>query len=120
MIGDKTVAYAAAVHPCFEDLMQAAAQLAGLLVLNRKDPLLRRSAEEACQRAMDGLSKANVSASARLYHEHLLNAAARIKEAQRTSGDPLPLLKSADTHLRAAARALPGFQMVSFERACCA
>jgi len=107
------IRYTQEVYPAFEDLKQALAQLAGLLVLNHRDPQLRRSAEEAYQRAMDGLN-IHVPAPARQRHCHLLQAAAYVGEALHTTLDPLPHLKAADAELRAA-----GFQMVDFTHACC-
>jgi hypothetical protein len=83
MIDDKTAVYIKVVYPCFEDLKQAASQLAGLLVLNRRDPELRRSAEEAYKRAMDGLN-VPVPARAEEHHARLLNAATAIGESLRT------------------------------------
>jgi hypothetical protein len=118
MISDKTVAYIAAVHPAFEDLKQATAQLAGLLVLRQRDPQLRRSAEEAYARAMDTLN-VRVPTEAKPHHAHLLKAAAQLNSALHTQHDPLPFLKAADADLRAASRILPGFPMVDFQNACC-
>ena len=118
MIDDKTVRYISAVYPAFEDLKQAASQLAGLLVLNKRDPELRRSAEEACKRAADTLATP-VPAQAKTHHEYLLKAAAKLDRALRSSVDTLPILKSACTDLRAASHTLPGFEMVSFDHACC-
>jgi hypothetical protein len=118
MINDKTAVYIKAVYPCFEDLKQASSQLAGLLVLNNLDPELRRSAEEALQRAMDGLLVA-VPARAKEHHGHLMRAAAAVRQSLRTQHDPLPFLKDAHAHLRAAGRSLPGFEMIDLNHACC-
>lgn len=107
------IQYTQSVYPAFEDLKQAATQLAGLLVLNHRDPQLRRSAEEAYNRAMDRLN-VHVPAQAKTRHQRLLNAAANVREALHTKHDPLPYLKAADADLRAA-----GFQMVDFTHACC-
>ena len=105
--------YTQAVYPAFEDLKQATMQLAGLLVLRQRDPQLRRSAEEAYQRAMDGLN-VNVPSRAKARHSRLLNAAAHVHEALQTKHDPLPHLKAADAALRAA-----GFPMIDFKHSCC-
>jgi hypothetical protein len=107
------IQYTQSVYPAFEDLKQAAAQLAGLLVLKQRDPQLRRSAEDAYYRALDGLN-INVPTEAKARHKRLLNAAANVHEALHTAHDPLPYLKAADAELRAA-----GFQMVDFTHACC-
>jgi hypothetical protein len=124
---DQTVAYALAVQPCFEDLKQVAAQLAGLLVLEAAgsnnatpDHPMRKSAEQVYKKALDGIRSTRVTAGARVHHHHLLTAAARLNDALHTIGDALPLLESAYAELRLASRALPGFQMISFERGCCA
>jgi hypothetical protein len=107
------IQYTQSVYPAFEDLKQAAAQLAGLLVLKQRDPQLRRCAEEAYHRAMDTLTM-HVPVQAKARHTRLLQAATHIHEALQTNHDPLPYLKAADAELRAA-----GFQMVDFTHACC-
>jgi hypothetical protein len=117
MIDDQTTFYIQHVYSAFEDLKQAASQLAGLLVLSRRDPELRRSAEEACRRARDILDTP-VPARAKAHHRYLMDAAAKLREAIETSADPLPYLKEAHANLRAASHTLPGFEMVSFEHAC--
>jgi hypothetical protein len=124
MIDDQTTAYILAVQVYFEDLKQVAAQLAGLLVLDaagaaRDHPMLA-SAGRAYENAADGLKRVRVPARAKAHHNHLLAAAAKLDEALRTSGDTLRLLESAYAELRSASRALPGFQMISFEQGCCA
>ena len=135
VIDDRTAAYIVAVHPCFEDLRQAAAQLAGLLVLaatGSKDasphhPMLE-TAKEACAQAVDGVKRSGaiVTDHARPHHRHLLEASDALRRAL-TSADAWPIdvdavlapLGIAYRHLQAASRTLPGFQMVSFEQACC-
>lgn len=123
-IDDQTVAYTIAVQPYFEDLKQVAAQLAGLLVLDAAgaapDHPMLASAGQAYKNAADGLKSARVPASARVHHNHLLAAAAKLDEALRESADPLLSLEIAYVELRSASRALPGFRMISFERGCCA
>jgi hypothetical protein len=105
----------------FEDLKSVAAQLAGFLVLEasgaRTDPQLLVSAEQVYRNAVDGLR------SARKPERHLLAAASKLDAAlceMRTRRDALPLLESAYADLRAAARAIPGLQMIAFEQGCCA
>jgi hypothetical protein len=124
MIDDQTTAYILAVQAYFEDLKQVAAQLAGLLVLEAAgaapDHPMLASAGRAYQNAADGLKSVRVTARAKAHHNHLLAAAAKLDESLRTSGDTLRLLESAYAELRSASRALPGFQMISFEQGCCA
>jgi hypothetical protein len=124
MIDDQTVAYTLTAQTYFEDLKQVAAQLAGLLVLDAAGALpdhpMRRSAEQVYKHAVDGLRSVRVPVRARLHHDRLLAAATMLHEALQGSGDPLIPLESAYAELRGASRALPGFQMISFERGCCA
>jgi hypothetical protein len=129
-IDDQTAAYVLAAQPCFEDLKQVAAQLAGLLVLEASgsrnatpDHPMLASAEQAYRNAADGLRSARVPARARMHHDHLLTASAKLQGAlrsMRASADPLALIEGAYADLRSASRTLPGFQMISFERGCCA
>jgi len=129
-IDDRMAAYVAAVHPCFEDLKQVAAQLAGFLVLHAAGsesakphhPLLE-SAHRVFQCAEGGIKAAPVLRGAREHHAHLLNAAALLEEVLSSllrRGDPLVLLQQAWAELRAASRMLPGFSILDFERGCCA
>jgi hypothetical protein len=104
----------------FEDLKLVAAQLAGFLVLAgsgaRLDPLLLTSAELVYRQAVDSLR------SSRAPERHLLAAAAKLDGVlaeMRKQRDALPLLESAYADLRAASRAIPGVQMVAFDRGCC-
>ena len=104
----------------FEDLKLVAAQLAGFLVLAgsgaRLDPLLLTSAELVYRQAGDSLR------SSRVPERHLVAAAAKLAAVltqMRMQRDALPLLESAYTDLRAASRAIPGVQMVAFDRGCC-
>jgi hypothetical protein len=129
-IDDKTTAYILSTQSCFEDLKQVAAQLAGQLVLAAAgsrnatpDHPMLLSARRVYTNAVDGLRSAEVTARARLHHSHLSMAAAKLDRALHAAGgnkDPLALLESGYADLRAAARALPGFEMMSFERGCCA
>lgn len=105
----------------FEDLKLVAAQLAGFLVLAgsgaRIDPLLLTSAEQVHRIASDSLK------SSRSAERHLMAASAKLAAVlaeMRTQRDALPLLESAYADLRAASRAIPGVQMISFEKGCCA
>ncbi|HEX4279092.1 MAG TPA: hypothetical protein VHZ74_27240 [Bryobacteraceae bacterium] len=129
-IDDQTTAYVLVAQTCFEDLKQVAGQLAGFLVLaavgstsgTPEHPVLK-SAELVYRRAEDALKSLRVSKPARPHHAHLLRAAASLKTALSSTHrrrDFLPLLESAQAELLAASRALPGFQMLAFDRGCCA
>jgi hypothetical protein len=126
-VDDQTAAYIIVTQKYFEDLKQVAGQIAGLLVLaaaRSKDtgpdhPMLR-SAEQLYKQAAEGLRSVSVSARARIHHDHLLKALAQLGGALSNAGDPLVQLQAAYAELRSASRTLPGFQMMSFERACCA
>jgi hypothetical protein len=134
-VDERTAAYVIDVHPHFEDLRHAAAQLAGVLVLaasGSKDasphhPMLE-SARHVCSRAADAVkrSAALVSERSRPHHRHLVDASDALAHAL-ASCETWPIdvdnvlvpLRAAYGHLQSASRALPGFQMVSFEQACC-
>lgn len=129
-IDDQTVAYIMAAQPCFEDLKQVASQLAGLLVLKSSgsksvtpDHPMLLSAMQSHQNATHSLRAARVSARAREHHTYLLQASAQLGaslRAMRNNADPLVPLENAYAQLRSASKTLPGFQMISFERGCCA
>jgi hypothetical protein len=124
MIDDQTTAYILTAQVYFEDLKQVAAQLAGLLVLEAAggapDHPMLASAKQAYWNAADGLKSVRTPARARVHHKHLLAAATNLGEALQASGDTLRLIEGAYAELRSASRTLPGFQMISFERGCCA
>ena len=124
MTDDQLTAYVIQTQPYFEDLRQVAAQLAGLLVLDAAgaapDHPMLLSARSAYENAVDGLRSARVPLRARAHHRHLLSAAVCLDEALYGSGDALTPLENAYQDLRAASKLLPGFQMISFERGCCA
>jgi len=132
---DRTTAYVIEAHPAFEDLRQVAAQLAGLLVLaatgsresSPHHPMLA-SATQTWARATDAVKRSAPLANerARPHHRHLVDASESLRSALASCGAwPLDIdtvlvpLRAAYEHLQAAAKALPGFQMVSFEQACC-
>lgn len=129
-IDDRTVSYVAAAHPCFEDLKQVAAQLAGFLVLHAAgsasaspDHPLLKSARALLHQAVDSIKAVGVGPPAREHHSHLTNASALLHDALNSlnrRGDPLAVLEQAWAELRAASRALPGFPLLDFERGCCA
>jgi hypothetical protein len=132
---DRTAAYVIAVHPCFDDLRQVAAQLAGLLVLaateskdSSPDHPMLSAARQVLAKATDGVKRVAVPAGdrARLHHHELIESAAALEQAiARADAWPLDVdvvlspLRAAYTHLQRAAAALPGFSIVSFEQACC-
>jgi hypothetical protein len=134
-LDDRTVRYVMATQPIFEDLRQVAAQLAGLLVLaatGSKDsspdhPMLTAS-EHVLSKATDGVKRVAVPAddTARLHHRELIEATAALEQAMRSAHAwPIDVdavqapLRDAYSHLQRATGTLPGFQMVSFEQACC-
>lgn len=125
-----------AARPVFEDLRQVAAQLAGLLLLaatgskesTPDHPMLAASRQVLAQ-AGDGVKRAGVLVSdpSRAHHGGLVEASAALSQAlARAGGWPLDVdavlipLRDAYAHLQEASRTLPGFEMVSFEQACCA
>jgi hypothetical protein len=124
-IDDQTAAYILATRTYFEDLKQVAAQLAGLLVLSAagsKSTVPLQPIEELYRNAADGLKSVRVTNRARRHHESLQTALAKLGDAlssAKGTADPLIPLESAYADLRSASRALPGFEMVSFDNCCC-
>ena len=139
-LDDLTVAYVLIVRPHFENLRHVAGQLAGLLVLAAAgarsaapDHPMLHSAETLFQESLDGIRRARATDRALLHHQHLAQAAASIDIALSAARDRLgrpngradldPILtplRAGYTHLQHAANALPGFEMVAFDRGCCA
>jgi hypothetical protein len=132
MVDDATAAYIVENQRCFEDLKQVAAQLAGLLVLaaagsNEAVPdhpaLLR--AREVFREATDELRLSRPTERARRHHAHLARAASEIGAALKAADGPLNVdrilipLRAGYIELERAADALPGFEKVSYARACC-
>jgi len=132
-LDERTVAYILATRKPFEDLRQVAAQLAGLLVLaaagaksgTPEHPMLE-AAGELYRAAAEGVRSARPTERARAHHRHveraveaLGSALTRAREEVRVEPVLAPL-KRAYGELRAAAKELPGFQMISFEQGCCA
>lgn len=140
-IDDRTVAYVVASQPIFEDLRQVAGQLAGLLVLSATgaktaapDHPMLTTAAQLFDQAADAVERArgSVTEPARRHHDSLRQAATALRDALTATrlelGKPpaaadldaaLVPLRQAYACLQEAAGALPGFQMVSFEQACC-
>jgi hypothetical protein len=110
-----------------------AAQLAGFLVLNASgantaspDHPMLAAAAELYRDADDGAKCARPGRRARLHHRLLLEASADLgaalgaaRKGLRVDAVLIPL-RRAYRHLWDAARELPGFEMVSFQHACCA
>jgi hypothetical protein len=139
MSDDHTTRYVIEVQPMFEDLRQVAAQLAGLLVLEASgartatpDHAMLLVAERTYDTANDGVRRVRPSARAMPHHRHVLEAADDLgralremrRPAARTAGSQvdrvMPALRAGYDSLQRAARALPGFELVNFERGCCA
>jgi len=128
MIDDATAVYIVENQKCFEDLKQVASQLAGLLVLAASgskeaapDHPMLGTARELFREAEDALRRARPTERARRHHDHLARAANLIGAALQEpwAGDILTPLRAGYTELERAADALPGFEKVSYERACC-
>jgi hypothetical protein len=132
MIDDATAAYIVENQKCFEDLKQVASQLAGLLVLAAAgskeaapDHPMVGAAAELFREADDLLQLARPTHRARRHHEHLVRAASLIGTALQAADDYLVIdpilipLRAGYAELERAADALPGFEKVSYERACC-
>jgi hypothetical protein len=139
-IDDGTAAYVLETRRAFEDLRQVTAQLAGLLVLagagansaGPDHPLLE-TAEQLLRDAVDGIRGARVTARARQHHHCVLRAVRSVRRALdaahaqlgrqgvRVDIDAiLAPLRAGYGHLQRAADALPGFDMIAFDRGCCA
>ncbi len=136
-LDDVVAAYGVKMAPPFEDLRQVATQLAGVLLLattgsraaQRGHPMLR-VAEEMFQGAMEQIRSATVPPGAAHHHHHLVEAGSRIGNALQScmaapllsaSVDPaLSYLRDGWEQLRFTAAALPGFEIIAFDRACCA
>ena len=132
MIDEATAAYIVENQKCFEDLKQVASQLAGLLVLAAAgskeaapDHPTLGAARELFREADDALRRARPTERARPHYEHLAQAAALIGAALKESREVLNVdrilipLRAGYTELEHAADALPGFQKIAYDRACC-
>lgn len=134
---DAVVAYGLEMAPPFEDLRQVAAQIAGMLLLvtagskaaTRGHPMLRM-ADDMYQGAIERIRSATVPRGAAHHHHHLVKAMVLIGEALTScrsarvmAGDVDPALSSLKggwEQLKFTAAALPGFEIIAFDRACCA
>src|SRR5215472_10406512 len=132
-IDDETAAYILETRRQFEDLRQVAAQLAGFLVLNASganttspDHPMLAAAADLYRSAAEGVQCAQPTRRALSHHRALIDASADLGAAltEARKGlrvDPVLIpLRRAYRHLQDAARELPGFEMVSFQHACCA
>lgn len=129
---DETALYVLDNRRYFEDFRQIAGQLAGLLVLaaagskSAPDRSVLEAARQLYGDAAEGIHRARVTARARRHHGHLLQASAALGSAlsaaldNREIDQVLTPLKTAYAQLQQATDTLPGFEMISFEHACCA
>ena len=132
MVDDATATYIVENQKCFEDLKQVASQLAGLLVLaaaGSKEALPDHpallAARELFREANDAVPRAQPTERALPHHTHLLRALDAIGTALHEANRGLNVdrilipLRAGYSELERAADALPGFEKVSYERACC-
>jgi hypothetical protein len=132
MIDDATATYILENQRCFEDLKQVASQLAGLLVLAASgskeavpDHPMLAAAGELFREADDALQRARPTERARRHYEHLTRSSSAIGVALKEARVGLNVdrilipLRAGYSELERAADELPGFEKVSYERACC-
>jgi hypothetical protein len=132
LVDEATAAYILETRKSFEDLQQVASQLAGMLVLAAAgskeaapDHPALISARQIFRSAEDALHLARPTERARRHHELLVKAAKRIGVALKLAVSALDIdgtivfLRAGYAELERAADALPGFEKVSYERACC-
>ena len=132
MLDDATAKYIVENQKCFEDLKQVASQLAGLMVLAaagskeaRPDHPSLGAARELFREADDALRRSCPTERARPHYEHLARAAASLAIALKETDGGLNVdrtlfpLRAGYAELERAADALPGFEKVSYDRACC-
>jgi hypothetical protein len=132
MIDDATATYILENHKCFEDLKQVASQLAGLLVLAASgskeavpDHPMLDAAGELFREADQALQRARPTERAQRHYEHLTRSSSAIGLALKEARIGLNVdrilipLRAGYSELERAADELPGFEKVSYERACC-
>jgi hypothetical protein len=132
MVDDATANYIVENQRCFDDLKQVASQLAGLLVLvaagskeAQPDHPVLAAARELFREANDALQRACPTERARKHHAHLVRAVGEIGVALKKAAggleiDPILIpLRAGYAELERAANALPGFELVAYDRACC-
>ena len=138
-LDDRTVAYILETRATFEALRNAAAQLAGLLVLASigarervlDEPILEQAAS-VYREADEKLRLTKAPAAAAHHHYHLSLASERIGEAlgvarqgslrlNEASFDRAHrMLRAGWREMLSASKALPGFRVVDFNQSCCA
>jgi len=131
-VDDRTAEYILETRRCFEDLKQAASQIAGVLVLAASGakgalpdhPLLKR-ATELYQEAFDHIRSVRPTELARPHHDFMVRAAKALAAAlaavpSMEIDSILRLVRIAYSHLQRASETLPGFEMIAFEHGCCA
>lgn len=137
-LDDATTAYVVRMREPFEQLRQASAQLAGLLVLAASSgqaiaghPMLAL-ASEALEQAKDSIWSAAIPARAGHHHRHAVQAAkdldialaaarrSLVRRDEKAIDGVLAPLRAAHQHLLWATSALPGFEVVALSQACCA
>jgi hypothetical protein len=132
-----STAYVLAARPAFEGLRHASMQMAGLLLLAAtggrtwQDHTMLDLATAAQAEASDTLRALSPPARGQHHHLHLLGADRAMGEAIRCARSELHLsaeaqrliqraVQAAIDHLRYAAGALPGFELVALSQSCCA
>jgi hypothetical protein len=138
-IDDETVAYILPAQKYFEDLRQVAAQLAGLLVLAAAgsksappDHPMLEVAKQLHKSATAGIRGLRATERASAHRDYLSRAAAALECALSSAQTHLssagrsaeiePILhplQAAYAQLQLAEAALPGFEIISFDQACC-
>jgi hypothetical protein len=78
------------------------------------------SAQSAYRSAVDGLRSVRVPWAREAASWAFVSAAQSLRSGFTRTGDRLIPLEGAYAELRAASHALPGFQMISFDKGCCA
>jgi len=132
MVDDATAAYIVENQRSFEDLKQVAAQLAGWLVLAAAgskeavpDHPALASARAMFRELDDSVQRARPTESARRHYAHITAASQWIAlalNATEHAGEIDPILvplRAGYAELERAAESLPGFNKISYERACC-
>ena len=132
MVDDLTAQYIAQNQRCFENFQQAASQLAGLLLLAAAgspeatpDHPALAGARALFREAEDALRRARPTDRSREHHEHIQRAAEMIGTALKDTGGALDVdrvlipLRAGYAELERAVDALPGFEKISYARACC-
>jgi hypothetical protein len=106
---------------------------AGAKTVTQDHPLLA-NARETLDKARDGIRAARASRRAAHHHSHLVAATGALGLALRQAQEDMHLhglereridpvlrqLQTAYQHLAWAAKALPGFELLRFDQACCA